>query len=170
VFGVWSEEIDALPVGQQVSICTGFDSKAERYSAVDFCELIHPTTSKAIAWYDDEFYAGRPAATVNNYGTGRAYYVGSRNDQRFTNQLMTSIMDDLGIEHLAGELPEGVTRQIRYGDAVEYHFYLNATSLSREFETVGWGTVRLQPWQVEILERKISAGDEEPVLLAATEG
>ena len=170
VFGVWSEEIDALPVGQQVSICTGFDSKAERYSAVDFCELIHPTTSKAIAWYDDEFYAGRPAATVNNYGNGRAYYVGSRNDQRFTNQLMTSIMDDLGIEHLAGELPEGITRQVRYGDAVEYHFYLNATSLSREVETVGWGTVRLQPWQVEILERKISARDEEPVLLAATEG
>lgn len=155
MLGIWSEEIDALPKGKTVSIRTGNEPDSQRYQAVDFCELIHINTAETIAWYDQEFYAGRPAATVNKFGTGKAYYVASRNEQSFTNQLIVSILDELGIEHVYGSLPAGVTRQVRYGSDAEFHFYVNASAERKEFETSEWGSVVLQPWQVEIFEHRI---------------
>jgi beta-galactosidase len=170
VFGILSEEIDALQTGHRMSICTGLEEKRELYSASDFCELIHLTTAQPIAWYDDEFYAGRPAVTVNKFGQGMAYYVASRNEQRFTNKLINSIVTDLGIEHLAGSLPSGVTRQIRHGSDMEYHFYLNASPEEKTFVSEEWQNIALQPWQVKVFERGYTQNTKEPALLGSGEG
>ena len=170
VFGIWIEEIDALPADHQLSICTCFEEKRELYSTSDFCELIHLKTAQPIAWYDNEFYAGRPAVTVNQFGHGMAYYVASRNEPRFTNQLINSIVADLGIEHLGGSLPAGVTRQIRYASDAEYHFYLNASPELRSFTSAGWQNITLQPWQVKVLVRRYTQNTKEPALLDAGEG
>ncbi len=155
VLGIWSEEIDALPEGKHIHIRTGTEQLQDRFAASDFCELIHLTTAEAIAWYDEEFYAGRPAATVNKFGNGKAIYVASRNEQRFTNQLFSALIEELEINKHANQLPEGVTRQVRYGDQVEYHFYLNASPDSKIVETDRWGRLHLGPWQVELVEHRI---------------
>ena len=56
---------------------------AEAYEAVELCDLIHLETAEALAVYRSDFYAGRPALTVNQLGKGRAYYIASRNKEPF---------------------------------------------------------------------------------------
>lgn len=155
VFGIWSEELDALPSCQRMSVRTGFHDESGSFEASDFCELIHTTSAQTIAWYDEGFYAGRPSATVNDFGGGRAYYVASRNEKRFNRELISTILDELHIEHLTGKIPDGVNRQIRCSGSIEYHFYLNASPILREVESAEWGGFCLQPWQVRIFERSL---------------
>ena len=155
VFGVWSEELDALPSNQRMSVRTGFHDESGSFEASDFCELIHTISAHTIAWYDDGFYAGRASATVNDFGGGRAYYVASRNEKRFNRELMSTILDELHIDHLTGKIPDGVNRQIRCSGSIEYHFYLNASPTQNEVESDEWGRFCLQPWQVRIFERSL---------------
>lgn len=44
-----------------------------------FCEILEPTTAKVIARYRDKkkFYSGKPVITVNSFGKGKVYYVGT---------------------------------------------------------------------------------------------
>ena len=56
---------------------------AKAYEAIELCDLIHLETAEALAVYSSDFYAGRPALTVNQLGKGRAYYIASRNKEPF---------------------------------------------------------------------------------------
>ena len=40
-------------------------------------EVLHPTTAAVAATYRRDYYAGRPAVTINRYGEGHAIYVGA---------------------------------------------------------------------------------------------
>lgn len=42
------------------------------YQVRHLCELIHIESARALATYRDDFYAGRPAVTVNAFGKGKA--------------------------------------------------------------------------------------------------
>ncbi|MFW5684851.1 MAG: beta-galactosidase trimerization domain-containing protein, partial [Spirochaetota bacterium] len=53
------------------------------YTAYELCDLIHLRGATAVAHYASEFYAGRPALTVNRRGTGEAWYIASRNEDEF---------------------------------------------------------------------------------------
>lgn len=53
------------------------------YEAQTFCELLHLETAAELATYQSDFYAGRPALTVNQYAEGEAYYMASRNEDKF---------------------------------------------------------------------------------------
>ena len=41
-----------------------------------------------------------PAVTVNNYGEGKAYYVGARIDEAGMDNLITSILEEKGVYQL----------------------------------------------------------------------
>ncbi len=43
------------------------------YQVRHLCELIHIESAQALATYRDDFYAGRPAVTVNAFGKGKAW-------------------------------------------------------------------------------------------------
>jgi len=43
-----------------------------------------------------DFYAGRPALTVNRFGKGRAYYITSRNEDKFHGDFYKSLVTKLG--------------------------------------------------------------------------
>lgn len=83
IMGIWAEEIDGLYDHESNSI-SGLDGNEQRlvgpYQVTHLCELIHLEGARALATYDSDFYVGRPAVTVNDYGKGQAYYIASRND------------------------------------------------------------------------------------------
>ena len=94
------------------------------------CDLIHADSAsesvEVLARYAGDFYAGRPALTVNRYGQGRAYYVASRNEERFLDDFYGTLGQELDLlRSLDIELPSGVSAQLRTDGEREYVFLMN---------------------------------------------
>ncbi|MBI5831129.1 MAG: beta-galactosidase [Armatimonadetes bacterium] len=142
LLGIWNEEIDALYEGQTQTIAPSNDfcGLSGSYQARDLCALIWAETAQVLATYETDFYAGNPAVTVNHIGAGRAYYVAPRMDQRFQSDFLLQLAADLGIERvLPGQLPDGVTAQLRTDGEREFVFVLNFTTEAQRVEIgEGW--------------------------------
>lgn len=129
VFGIWNEEIDTLYPNEKVDVSLGETS----YVGMDYCELIHARGAKVLATYASEFYAGMPAATVHEFGKGKAYYQAFRDGGEFWEEMATRLLEQLGIEStLQGELPEGVCAHKRESDDTEYLFVQNYSADAAE--------------------------------------
>ena len=74
VTGIWVEESDAVVPGHKTYVSL----KDQNYEAGLVCDLIHPETAKVLAKYANEFYQGTAAITENQYGQGKAWYVGTK--------------------------------------------------------------------------------------------
>jgi len=130
--GIWSEEIDALHDGQKNSVVmkegnhlglNGF------YEATELCDLIHTEGAEVLATYGSDFYADRPALTVNALGKGKAYYVASRNNESFNSDFYDKIIVDSGVTPvIETKLPAGVTAQLRRDGKYDYVFIMNFSS------------------------------------------
>ena len=109
VFGIWSEETDALFDGQKLSLKTQFGD----FNAVDLCEIIHANTARVLGVYDEDYYKGTPCLTVNEYGNGKAYYIACRDEGELLDALYDNILTDLDIESALENLPKGITAHKR---------------------------------------------------------
>ncbi|MBR0028458.1 MAG: beta-galactosidase [Clostridia bacterium] len=78
-----------------------------------WCDIIEPETAETIAVYESEYYKGKAAVTVNEYGKGKVYYIGCDLDSAAMKQIVKIISDGAGI--LAAEMPENV-ELVRRGD------------------------------------------------------
>ena len=94
VFGIWCEETDSLPKG--MSNKATFNGKA--YDVVHICDIIHSTGAKVLGEYQQDFYAGMPAVTENSFGKGKAYYVAFRNDNDFSEDFCSQLINIYNIE------------------------------------------------------------------------
>lgn len=135
LLGVWDEELDVLPEGRTVRIVSepgnGLNLRGQ-WEASTFCSRIHAESAEVLARYGDEFYAGSPAVTCNRFGSGRAIYVASRNDQSFTDALLRNLLTELGVQPILADLPQGVTALRRTQGDREYIFVLNANAARAE--------------------------------------
>ena len=48
-----------------------------------WCDVIAPAGCQVLATYTHDFYASRPAVTINEFGLGKAIYIGTVSDQPF---------------------------------------------------------------------------------------
>ena len=129
VLGIWAEEIDALYEEDRNAVlpvegnALGLEGT---YVARELCDLIHAEGAEVLATYGTDFYAGRPALTVNAFGQGRAYYIASRNDERFLDDFCGALDAQLGLlRTLPGELPAGVSAHLRSDGEHCYRFLMN---------------------------------------------
>ena len=131
VLGIRSEEIDALYDDEKNELAPTADNPlrlAGRYEARQLCELIHAGAARVLATYGRDFYAGRPALTVNQFGGGRAYYIACRTEDRFLQDFYGRLIADLKLPRvLPVDLPEGVTAQLRTDGTRKFIFLLNFT-------------------------------------------
>jgi beta-galactosidase len=127
VTGIWAEEIDSLyDQDRNALILSGKTGLGGEYDIHTFCELIHPETAEVLATYKSDFYAGRPALTVNRFGNGRAYYIAARTENRFLEDFYKGLVSELGLmKALETDLPEGVTAQLRTDGARRFVFLMN---------------------------------------------
>ncbi len=129
LFGIWNEETDALFEKDSVSVTYNENNLGLSGSirATELCELLHLEGATAIATYSSEFYAGLPAITVNNYGKGKAYYIGARIDRDALYELYSRITSDCGVAQLLEDIPNGVSVKSRTDGENEYLFIMNFT-------------------------------------------
>ncbi len=93
VFGIWMEETDSLP--ENVKNRATFNGT--EYEIHHVCDLIHADTATVLGEYKDDFYAGMPSVTGNNYKNGKAWYVAFRNDDNLCEDVCTALINELGI-------------------------------------------------------------------------
>jgi beta-galactosidase len=129
VLGIWSEELDVLHDDESnlVATCQPNAMGLEgQWRAEVFCDLIHIETAETLATYGQDFYAGRPALTVNALGKGRAYYIASRNEADFLSVFYGRLIGQLGLRRaLDVDLPEGMTAQLRTDGDRKFIFLMN---------------------------------------------
>jgi len=169
--GIWSEEIDGLYGDQTQTIKVTSEAGkhfSDTYTAHEICDLIHLETAEALASYGEDFYAGRPALTVNQLGSGRAYYIASRNQGPFHKDFYNQMISDLEIDKVIDtDLPIGVTAQARTDGKHDYVFIMNFTTDTQNLNIPNKafidiennaplsGDIELSPYEVRLLKRKV---------------
>ena len=121
LFGLWNEEIDTMYPEDKNSITY----KGRNYDAFDYCEIIHAETADVLAKYNDDFYAGTPAITVNKYGRGKAYYIAFRGKEEFLTDYYKEIFEGICSENKYVECPENVSVRTREKKDAIYFFVQN---------------------------------------------
>ena len=161
LMGVWVEEIDALAPGETIEVHGGtVDAKGEIVASI-----IHREGARRLAAYGGgEFYAGHSALTVNTYGKGKAYFVGTPLDETGMSAFMAPIIKELGLKPL--DTPEDVSLSVRYGDdGVRYAFLINNSESDKRLclgraqrrcgtahRPCGRRAVELKPYGVNVIE------------------
>lgn len=139
VFGLYAEELDTLYPTQKNSAV--FNSGAV-FEIRDFCEILKLYEgTQVLARYGSDFYENTPVVTMNNYGRGKAVYVGARIDAAGMEQLYRQIFAVSGMA--AQTLPEGVEHYVRWGDGQRFDFYLNSNAVPVNIDNVAPGSVLL---------------------------
>lgn len=127
--GIWSEEMDVLydDESNRVEMEEGNSLGLQgSYGTRIFCDLVREEDAEVLARYAEDFYAGRPALTVNQFGEGQVYYVAFQDDGEFLDDFYGSLSEELRLKRtLETELPEGVTAQVRRDGEGEFVFLLN---------------------------------------------
>lgn len=140
--GVWAEEIDGLHDHDRNALILeggnplGFSGT---YEIHELCEHIHAEGSKVLGVYRDDFYAGKPALTVNELGQGKAYYLAARvSEPAFYEALYGKLVQNTGVRRaLDADLPAGVTAQLRTDGQHEYVFVQNFSGRAARVELDG---------------------------------
>jgi len=135
LLGVWVEEMDVLHDGERNTVVPAPQNAlglSADYKAEVFCDLLHAESAEVLATYGEQFYAGWPALTVNRFGSGRAYYIASRNEDAMLTAFYGRLIQELGLKRvMKADLPEGVTAQLRGDGKRQFVFLLN-------FKRCGW--------------------------------
>lgn len=109
VFGLWVEEIDPLYDSENNEVCF---TNGPSYKASFQCDLYHNTTAKTLATYGTDFYKGMPVISVNEYGKGKAYYIGTEPEADGIEELLKGILSEKGIKaHYEASAGVEVTRR-----------------------------------------------------------
>jgi beta-galactosidase len=185
LLGIWVEESDGLyPVENNSLIMGKADTLGLRgtYSVSRRCELLRAESARVLGFYGEDFYRGRPAFTMNDFGDGHALYIGADAEDRFHEDLYRALARRLALPSATGgRLPEGVGVRIRSDGTTDFLFLLNFSNARRRLRLAGgpWkkaltgapqaATVSLDPLGFEVLQRRaapdadrISSGRMQP--------
>jgi beta-galactosidase len=126
VTGVWVEEIDALFEDQRNRIIMkqSFGPCRGEYVCARLCDRIHAETASVLATFGQEFYAGWPAVTENQFGNGYAYYIGTDPEPDFLLHFCRTLCVDTGVSPVL-ESPAGVEVRRRSQKDRSFLFVLN---------------------------------------------
>ncbi|WP_379126695.1 beta-galactosidase [Paenibacillus sp. sgz500958] len=137
--GIWAEETEGLHSRDMNGLVMSGGNALQLtgdFDAHEIAELIHLEGAEALGHYRNDFYAGRPALTLNRLGEGRAYHLAVRvKDSAFYVGLYAAITAKAGIRRtLASELPQGVTAQLRTNGEFDYIFVQNFSGIEQNVE------------------------------------
>lgn len=134
VLGIRTEEIDAPSEHWN----NHFVYQNEKYKVAGLCQIVHAETASVEAVYGEDFYAGTPAITCNQYGEGQAWYLACEGESGFLDHFLPELAKKCHVESAIDEkLPEGVTASRRIdskGKSVIFLQNFNRKEVEMEFE------------------------------------
>jgi beta-galactosidase len=125
LFGLVVQESDPIPPDAENHVVfKGHFPASHLYSARLWCDIIEPRECEVMATYSQDFYAGRPAMTLNPFGLGRAIYLGTMLPQPFYHDLVAWLRQLCGVVPLL-KVPDNVEVSMREKDDTRIFFLLN---------------------------------------------
>lgn len=128
ILGIWVEETDALPGGEE----NHFTWEGNRYPARLLCDIMHLEGAEGISFYETDFYQDTPCITGNRFGTGTAYYVGTRSDPEFYKEFLKKLCKDKKVEPV-WDTPAKVEAVKRVKGEDSFIFLLNHADEDKRF-------------------------------------
>ena len=126
-------------------------SDGRSFSCTHWCDLLACESAETLATYTEDYHAGTPAATVNAYGNGTAYYIGTVGDRSFYYELVRLAMEKAHVPFIEG-LPEHVELTTRTGDSKTFRFLFNNTDKEQNFNLDGQ-TIHMKPFEMQITQK-----------------
>lgn len=142
--GAHVEEYD--PIGRD-TIPVRF-ADGDSFNCREWCDILHTESAETIAYYDGDFFKGKSAVTVNHYGSGRAYYIGTVGQKAFYRHLVKDILTECGLPFVE-TLPDNVELTERTGDGYKVRFIFNDTDREQSF-SIGEEEISLKPFEMKI--------------------
>jgi beta-galactosidase len=125
LFGLEVLEFDQLPEGEENHLVfKGSFPTSHLHPARIWCDLIEPGGCQVLATFAKEFYAGRPAMTMNTFGLGKAIYIGTQSHQHFYSDLVLWLRQLCNIHPLL-KVPENIEVSMRAKEGTQVFFLLN---------------------------------------------
>jgi beta-galactosidase len=128
LFGMEVQEFDQLPVGEENHMSfKGHFTTSHLHPARLWCDLIEARECQVLATFAKDFYAGRPAMTMNEFGLGKAIYIGTVSHQYFYHDLITWLRQLCNLFPLL-KAPDTVEICMREKEGTRIYFLLNHNS------------------------------------------
>ncbi len=125
LFGLEVLEFDPLPPGEENHMTfKGAFPTSHLHPARLWCDIIEPKGCQVLAMYAKDFYAGRPAVTINNFGLGKAVYIGTMSHQHFYYDLVVWLRQTCNLFPLL-KVPDTVEVSMRQKADTKIYFLLN---------------------------------------------
>lgn len=109
VCGVVVEEYDSLPPDTRhpLKFVVPELESEDHLSGKIWCDVLSSNTAEVVAYYTRDYYADKPAVTLNRYGRGRAIYLGTMGNQALYGEIAPWMLNLAGVTWMA-DTPEGV--------------------------------------------------------------
>lgn len=125
LFGLEVLEFDPLPPGEENHLTfKGAFPTSHLHPARLWCDIIEPKECQVLATYAKDFYAGRPAMTMNTFGLGRAIYIGTLSHQHFYHDMVIWLRQMVGLHPLL-KVPDTIQVSMREKEGTRIYFLLN---------------------------------------------
>ena len=153
VCGVEVEEYDSLSSQMLNGLEFTIPELTDTYAAVGvLCDILKPTSAMVVARYTQDYYAGKPGITLNQFGAGRAIYIGAvggRNAQLY-DLLAKWLLNLTGLQDTFA-MPYGVEVTRRTQGDENLHFILNHNDTPK--------TIHFEKPYMNLLNKKRLEGD-----------
>ena len=124
-------------IDNEIPLLSVVNEAPTSYECRHLCDLLKVSTAETLFTYKDEFYAGTPAVTKNNYGDGMSYYIGSDADQSFYNDFYNKLLQEAEVLPLVdGAIPEDITISSRKSESTEYVFIQNYANNNTDISSI----------------------------------
>jgi len=130
--GIEIEEYISMPIDQDNRVQFGLPELEDEFPASVWADVIEPKGAKVIAWHTQDFYAGKPAATINRFEKGKVIYLGVMGDSAYYLAIAHWISELAGVEPLL-VTPSGVEVTERWQGETRLLFVLNHNSTPQDF-------------------------------------
>src|SRR5699024_541561 len=135
------------------------------YEMKDYGTVIEIESAKPVAFYQKDYYKNQPAVTSNEWGEGKAYYIGARLERAFQDDFYGQLIEDLNLKAIVdADAPASVSIQgRRIDESTNLVFVMNFSEesqvvyLSEEVvdidgdQTIS-GELTLDPYEVKIVK------------------
>jgi beta-galactosidase len=125
LFGLEVLEFDMLAPSEDNHLTfKGAFQTSHMHPAKIWCDLIEAKGCQVLATFGKDFYAGKPAITMNTFGLGKAIYIGTQSHQHFYHDLVAWLRQMTSLHPLL-KVPEHIEVSMREKEGSRVYFLLN---------------------------------------------
>jgi beta-galactosidase len=163
--GIEIEEYISMPVDEDNRVLFVLPEIEDEFPTSVWADVIEPKGANVFAWHVQDFYAKKPAATINQYKKGNVIYLGVMGDSNYYGSVAHWISGLARIKPLL-ELPQGVEASERWQGEKRLLFILNHHSIAKE---ISLNSTFFDLLSGKILSGRISIGALDVLILTDVE-